>query len=101
MHSKHALKLDREELKYMEDHDLAAAAYQEARAGEKGTAFDVMVNRQKEMHDRLLRIGQDASGFPANQRQRDALRTRAVLLLHTTTKTIEIAEEYAEETNDE
>ena len=96
MHSKHALKLDREELKYMEDHDLAAAAYQEARAGEKGTAFDVMVDRQKEMHDRLFRIEQDESDFPANQRQRDALRTRAVLLLHTTTQAIEIAEEHSE-----
>jgi len=94
MHSEHALQLDREELTYMEDHDLAAAAYQEARAGEKGTAFDVMVDRQKEMHDRLVRIEQDESRFPANQRQRDALQFRAAILLHATTEAIEIAEEH-------
>ena len=92
MHSTHALKLDREELKYMEDHDLAAAAYQEARSGEQGTAFDVLVDRQKEMHERLFRIGQDASDFPANRRQRDALQFRAAALLHATTRAIEIRE---------
>ena len=82
---------DRDELKEMADHDLAAAAYQEARRGKRGVAFDVMVNRQKEMHDLLFRNMKD----DYNQFHRDALRTRAVLLLHTTTQAIEIAEEHA------
>ena len=97
MHDTATPKFDREELTHMQDHDLAAAAYEEARRGEQGTAFDVMVERQKEMHDRLLRIEQDEDSFPMNRRQRDALRTRAVLLLHTTTKTIEMAEEHGYE----
>ena len=97
MHSTHALKLDREELTYMSDHDLAAAAYQEARSGEQGTAFDVLVDRQKEMHDRLYCIDNYESNFPANKRQRDALQFRAAALLHATTRAIEIREGTAEE----
>jgi len=84
---------DRDELKQLKDAQLAAAAYQEAREGERGEAFDVMVKRQKALHDRLFRMMHDDYG----QFQRDAMRTRAVLLLHTTTQAIEIAEEHAED----
>jgi hypothetical protein len=88
---------DRDELKELDDPKLAAAAYQEAREGQQGEAFDVMVKRQKSLHDRLFRMKRD----DYSQFSRDALRTRAVLLLHTTTMAIEMADEHAEENNDE
>ena len=83
---------DRDELKQLNDADLVAAAYKEAREDELGEAFDVMVKRQKSLHERLFRMKND----DYSQFSRDAIRTRAVLLLYGGITAVEMLDEHKE-----